>query len=159
MSTDNNTRQQTPPDILKQHLSVSEGVWGCLLASVVVCWHLDFPGDVLRCLGDVWGISGGCMWVFQWYSWKSEMFGCDFGVSGFSILAVWSCNATLAQPWKAQLFLPDHTETSKYQNVYIRLKKMVEFCNLLIFWCPSERNDKIQLYYITLYHRPLLKGK
>ena len=65
MSTDNNTRQQTPPDILKQHLSVSEGVWGCLLASVVVCWHLDFPGDVLRCLGDVWGISGGVCGYFS----------------------------------------------------------------------------------------------
>ena len=59
MSTDDNMRQQTPPDILKQHLSVSEGVWGCLLVSVVICWHLDFPGDILGCLGDVWGMSGG----------------------------------------------------------------------------------------------------
>ena len=35
--------------------------------------------------------------------------------------------------------------------LYINLKKMVEFCNLSIFWCLSERNYKIQLYYITLY--------
>ena len=28
---------------------------------------------------------------------------------------------------------------------------MVEFCNLFIFGCPSERNYKIQFYYITLY--------
>ena len=33
---------------------------------------------------------------------------------------------------------------------------MVEFCNLLIFWCLSERNYKIQLYNITLYQAHLL---
>ena len=31
----------------------------CPLASVVVCWHVMFPGDVWGCLGDVWGVSGG----------------------------------------------------------------------------------------------------
>ena len=34
--TDDNRHQQTPSDQLKRHQSVSEGVWGCLLASVVV---------------------------------------------------------------------------------------------------------------------------
>ena len=62
MSTDDNMHQQTPPNILKQHLSVSEGVWGCLLASVVVCWHLDFPGDV-------WGMSEGYLrGVYRYFS-------------------------------------------------------------------------------------------
>ena len=54
MPTDDNRRQQTPPDVLKQHLSVSFGVWGCLFVSVVVCWHLLFPGDV-------WWVSWGCL--------------------------------------------------------------------------------------------------
>ena len=36
ISTDDNRHQQTPSDQLKWHRSVSEGVWGCLLASVVV---------------------------------------------------------------------------------------------------------------------------
>merc|ERR1711989_259976 len=52
MQTDNNRRQLTPPDILKQRLSVFWVVWRCLLASVVVCLHVLFPGDV-------WGVSVG----------------------------------------------------------------------------------------------------
>ena len=40
MSTDNNMHQQIPPGILKQHLTVSEGVLGCLLMSVGVCFRL-----------------------------------------------------------------------------------------------------------------------
>ena len=47
------------PDILKQHLSVSWGVWWCLLVSVGVCWYVVF-------LGDATGLSGGCLkdiWV------------------------------------------------------------------------------------------------
>ena len=63
MPTDDNRRQQTPPDVLKQRLSVSFGVWGCLFVSVVVCWHLLIPGYVWwvsdGCLGDVWWSSGG----------------------------------------------------------------------------------------------------
>ena len=39
--------------------------------------------------------------------------------SGFSGFAVWSHNTILAQPGKAWLFSPDHSETSKYQNVFI----------------------------------------
>ena len=46
MSTDKNIPQQTPSDILKQHLTVSEGVSLCLLVPVFVCWLLEFPGDV-----------------------------------------------------------------------------------------------------------------
>ena len=111
MSTDDNMRQQTPPDILKQHLSVSEGVWWCLLPSVDILISLEMSWGV-------WGMSRGCLWVFEWHSWKSEVLRCVWGVSGFSVLAVCSCSTTLAQPWKAHICSPDHTETSKYQNVY-----------------------------------------
>ena len=54
--------------------------------------------------GGVWGMSGGCLGVSEWYSWKSEALGCVWGVSGFSVLAVWSRNTILAQPGKAHFF-------------------------------------------------------
>ena len=58
-----NRHQQMPrntalPDFLKQHLSVSWVLWGCLLASVGVCWHFMFHRDAMglsgECLGGVW---------------------------------------------------------------------------------------------------------
>ena len=104
MSTDDNRRQQTPPDTLRHWQVLFEYVWRCLLARVVVCWHLEF-------LGHVWGVSGGCLGVSEWYSWTLEVLRCVWGVSGFSVLTLWSCNTTLTQPWKAQLFSPDHNET------------------------------------------------
>ena len=62
-------------------------------------------------------MSGGCLGVSEWYSWKSEALGCVGAVSGLSVLAVWSQNTILAQAKKEQLFSPDHTETLKYQNL------------------------------------------
>ena len=61
MSTDDNKRQQTPPDTLRHWQVLFEYVWRCLLARVVVCWHLEF-------LGDVWGVSGGYLGVYESYS-------------------------------------------------------------------------------------------
>ena len=61
--TDDNRRQQTPPDTLRYRQVLFECVWRCLLAHVVVCWHLEFPGDVwglfMGCLGGVWGYMSG----------------------------------------------------------------------------------------------------
>ena len=65
MSTDDNMRQQTPPNILKQHLSVSEGVCWPLLSSVVVCCRLLISWAPWRCLGGIWGLSGGIWGVFM----------------------------------------------------------------------------------------------
>ena len=53
-TTDYNWRQKTLPGTLKQHMAVSWDVWQCLFASVVVSWHVMFPGDAL-------GLSGGCL--------------------------------------------------------------------------------------------------
>ena len=82
-----NRRQQTPPDTPKHWQVLFEYVWRCLLGHVVVCWHLDFPGDVwglLRgCLCGVWGVS-------EWYSWKLEALRRVLGVSGIPVLTVWS---------------------------------------------------------------------
>ncbi len=67
ISTDDNRWQQRPTDTLRHWQVLFEYVWRCLLAHFVVCWHLDFPGDVwglLRgCLCGVWGVS-------EWYSVK-----------------------------------------------------------------------------------------
>ena len=106
-STDAARHKQTAPDTQRHWKVLLEYIWRCLLASVVLCWHLLLPGDVwgvsVGCLGGVWGMSGGCLEVSEWYSWKSEAIGCVWGVSGFSSLAVWRHNTILAQPWKAWL--------------------------------------------------------
>ena len=57
MSTDNNMPQQTPPDFLNKHLTVSKGVWGCLFMSVGVCFRLLASWVPCRCLG----VSEGCL--------------------------------------------------------------------------------------------------
>ena len=57
ISTDDNRRQQmtTEPNRHPQTLTGAfEYVRKCLLAHVVVCWHLEFPGDV-------WGLFWGCL--------------------------------------------------------------------------------------------------
>ena len=63
----NITCQQTPTDTARHPKSLTvlfEYVWWCLLAFVVVCWHVVFPGAV-------WGVSGGCLggvWGYsEWY--------------------------------------------------------------------------------------------
>ena len=65
MPTDKNRRQQTPPFVLKQHLSVSLGVWGCLFLSGGVCCCLLASSAPCRCLVGVWGMSGGCLGVSE----------------------------------------------------------------------------------------------
>ena len=91
----------TQPDILKQHLSVSGGVWRCLFASVGVCWHVMFPGAI-------WGVSGGCLGGFwecsERQSWKLEALGCA-GCIWALRLSVWSQNTNLAKSWKVWLFV------------------------------------------------------
>ena len=134
MPTDDNRRQQTPPDILKQHLSVSWGVWGCLVVSVVVCCFLLASQAPWRGLGGVWGMSGGFLEVSEWYSWISEALGCFWGVSGFSVLAVWSHNTILAQPWKPWLvFIWLYWDIKISKCLYLSLTKMVGFCRFLVF--------------------------
>ena len=146
--TDTNRHHQTFSNTPRHH---SGGGWQCL----------GVPGAVLGCLV----LSGGVL--------------CCLGVDRKMLRAVWDAFMGVsgtwvslgcyprAQPlqdraWIKQLYHVSTTPNNKicftwlYWDIkiskclYIRLKKMVEFCNLLIFWCPSERNYKIQLYYITL---------
>ena len=144
MSTDDKMRQQTPPDILKQHLSVSEGVCWRLLSSVVVCCHL--LSSVVICCRllssvDIWssmemsgGVFRGCLGVSEGYSWKLEALRRVWGVTEIPVLTVWSRNIILVQPWNAQLFLLDQTKASKYQNVFVKgLQKSLGYGIFLFF--------------------------
>ena len=124
MSTDNNMTQQTPSNILRQHLIVSEGVWECLFVSVGFCFRLLTSWIPWRCLGVSEGCSGGVsmgIWVVFMEIYSARM---CLGVSGFSVLAVWSYNTTMTQPWKKQLFLIwPYWDITISKCLYIRLTK------------------------------------
>ena len=113
MPTDNNRCQETLPDFLKQHLSVSWGLWRCLLASVDICWHVMFHRDAVglsgECLEGVWGKLSGIHGnrrptnVFGGYMGSQSL---QYGVKTL----FWH-----SSEWYGFLST-DHTETSKYQN-------------------------------------------
>ena len=65
MPANDNRREQTLPDVLKQHLSVSSGVWGCLFVSDVFCCCLLASPAPWRCLVGVWGMSSGYLGVSE----------------------------------------------------------------------------------------------
>ena len=116
---------QTPPShlqwikILTDDDTQCKGVWRCLLAYVVVWWHLGFPGDVWECLGGVWRMFEGCLGAPVWISWKSKAFG--FGRVYLGSQSLWYEAKTLfwSSPESHDFYSSHHTETSKYQNVYI----------------------------------------
>ena len=145
--TDDDTHKHTLPDILKQHLSVSKGVWRCLLAYVVVWWHLGFPGDVWGvsggCLEDVWKMSGG-IWRMSGGIWVEimEIWGARIcrSVFGFPVLAVWSQNTNLEQPWKAWLlFVWPYWDIKISKCLYIRSTKIIGVCDFFLFLGPVRK--------------------
>ena len=69
MSTDN-IMPQTDTSRHTQTAPVS--VQGCLAVSVGICCRLMASWVPWRCLGGVWRMSGGCLGVSGWKSWKSE---------------------------------------------------------------------------------------
>ena len=116
---DVNRRQHAPTDTSEHTQTAPVRVWGCLLASVDICCRLLISWVPWRCLEGVWEVSGGCLGISEWYSWKLEALRCVWGVSGIPVHTVWSRSIFLAQPWNPQLFSLDHSETSKYINVHI----------------------------------------
>ena len=125
--TEDNRHQQTLSDIIKKHLSASKGVWGCLLAFVVVWWHLGFPGDVWECLGVPWEcLEDVCGYLAQI---PTDILGGNYGNlrrSDFSGVYLGSHSLqygakTLfwSSPERHDFCSSDYTETWKYQNVCI----------------------------------------
>ena len=86
---------------------MSVGIWECLLAFGGVCWRqlvsVGVLGCVLRYLSGIHlcfsDVSGGCPWVLSKYKVQlSHYFG---------------------KAQRGRIFLSDHNERSKYQNVYV----------------------------------------
>ena len=90
MSTNDNMRQQTPPDILKQHLSVSEGVCWHLLASVVICCRLLISWVPWRCLGGYLGVVWGYLRGIHGNWRHSDVFEGYLGFQSLQYVAVTS---------------------------------------------------------------------
>ena len=90
MSTNDNIRQQTPPDVLKQHLSVTEGVCWRLWASVVICCRLLISWVPWRCLGGILGMSGGYLRGIHGNWRHSDVFEGYLGFQSLQYVAVTS---------------------------------------------------------------------
>ena len=65
MLTNANRHRQTLPDTTRHWQVLLEYVWVCRLASLVVCLHVMFLGNVWGCLWDVWGCLGDIWVVFM----------------------------------------------------------------------------------------------
>ena len=116
MTTDTNRAKEPAQDTQRHWLVLFEYVWQFWLASVGVFWFMAMSrgclGDVLGCLRGVWG----CLRVSECYFWKSEALRCVLGSQPLQYGAItlfWHC------PERHDSFAPDHSETLKYQNVYI----------------------------------------
>ena len=126
--------QQTPTDTARHTQTAPVSVWGCLLASFVICCRLLSSVDILSSMEMSGGVFRGCLGVSEGYSWKLEALRRVWGVTGIPVLTVWSRNIILAQPWNAQLFLLDQTKASKYQNVFVKgLQKSLGYGIFLFF--------------------------
>ena len=133
------------PDILKQHLSVSWGVWRCLCVSVGVCWYVVF-------LGDATGLSGGCLggvWVIF-----IEIGGARMCLGGMWVLSPYSMEqkhylGTILKGINFVTWPYWGIEISKWSH--ISFPKMVGLCHFLWFLVSPEKNYSSQLLWITLY--------
>ena len=131
MSTDD---KNAPTDTSRHTQTAPVSVWGCLLASFVICCRLLSSVDILSSMEMSGGVFRGCLGVSEGYSWKLEALRRVWGVTGIPVLTVWSRNIILAQPWNAQLFLLDQTKASKYQNVFVKgLQKSLGYGIFLFF--------------------------
>ena len=123
VSPGNNTCQQTSTDTARHPKTLTGAAWVCLAVSFGICCGLLACRVPWRCMGGVCGMSVGCLWdiwgclgVSEWFSWKAEALGCVRGVSSLQYRAktlFWH------SPERHDLFSPDYTKTSKYQNVHI----------------------------------------
>ena len=112
MPNDNNRCQETLPDFLKEHLSVSWGLWRCLLASVGICWHVMF----MRCRGVIRGMFGGCLGKAECIHGNRRPTNVFGGYMGSQALQYGVKTLFWYSPERYGFLSTDHTETSNYQN-------------------------------------------
>ena len=94
--------QQTKTDAKKHCQTFSNSTCQFLGVFGDVCWRLVAYVGMLCSTEMLWGYRGnvwGCLGESELNSWKLEVHKCVWGVYGLSILAVWSENTILAQPW------------------------------------------------------------
>ena len=132
-----NRRQQTLPKTPRNWQVLFEKVWQCFLASVVVCWHFMFPGDI-------WWVSGRSLrGVWRYLSgihghWRSLN---KFGGYMRSQSTVWSENTILAQPWMVRFFVNwPYWDIKIPKPPHISFPKMIGLCHFLWFLGSPEKN-------------------
>jgi len=126
---DVNMRQQTPPDILKQHLSVSEGVCWHLLASVVICCRLLISWVPWRCLGGILGMSGGYLRGIHGNWRHSDVFE---GYLGFQSLQYVAVTWFLHSPEMHNFFC---LTILRHQNIKMSIYKVYKNHWVMGFFC------------------------
>ena len=137
---DTNWHQKTSPDILKHSkkslggwLAVVGAVWGCLVLSGGVLCCLELPGGIRGMSRVFWDAFLGALGRLRCLA------GCVMEV-------IWALNPCANKPgssnhnvlvkvWNARPVWPDHSEISKYQNVYISAsRKWLSFTISLSFY-------------------------
>ena len=109
--TNGNRHQQSLPDLLKQHLSVFEGVWGCLLASVEILSSLEMSWG---CLGGVLGYLSGIHGNLR----RSDVFG---GYLGSLSLQYGAVTLFWHSPERRDFF---HLTIPRHKNIKMSIYKL-----------------------------------
>ena len=86
-------------------------VLGCLAVSVGICCRLMASWVPWRCLGGVWRMSGGCLGVSGWKSWKSEVLGFVGVYLGSQSLQYGAKTLIWSSPERHDFCSSGHTET------------------------------------------------
>ena len=147
----NMTCQQTPTDTAKDPKNLTGAIWESLAMFLGICCCLLAFHVPRGYLGGVWEESEGCLGVSEWYSWKLEALEYVWGVYGFSILAVWSENTILAQPWMVRFSVNwPYWDIKIPKPPHISISKMIGLCNFLWYLDPSEKNHLYQSFWIFL---------
>ena len=106
-------RQYAQTHIARHTQTAPVSVQGCLAVSVGICCRLMASWVPWRCLGGVWRMSGGCLGVSGWKSWKSEVLGFVGVYLGSQSLQYGAKTLIWSSPERHDFCSSDHIETSK----------------------------------------------
>ena len=152
-----NRQQQMPRNTARLSQTAPVSFLGSLAMSVGVWWRMLTCYVPQRCYGVIGGMFGGCLGESELNSWKLEVHKCVWGVYGFSILAVWSENTILAQPWMVRFSVNwPYWDIKIPKPPHISLPKMIGLGHFLQFLGSSERYYLLQLLLIALYQLLIL---